>query len=52
MSMTALTATKLAQNLAERQILETPTSERRNLLTDANIMLTMALEKLNEAESA
>lgn len=42
--------TGLAQKETERLILQTPTSERRNLYTDANILLTMALEKFNEAE--
>lgn len=39
-----------AQHDMEREILATRTSERRNLLTDVNILLLTAMEKLREIE--
>lgn len=38
-----------AQRQIEQAIVETPTGDKRNLLTEANIYAMLALEKMNEA---
>ena len=39
-----------ARNNIEREILATKTSERRNVLTEVNILLIMAADKLAEVD--
>lgn len=46
----AIEETETAQRSVDRMILATPTSEHRNLLTEANMFLLMALEKLTLAK--
>lgn len=41
-----------AQDLTDQLILRTPSGNKRNLYTEANILLLSAVAKLNEAKRA